>query len=96
MNWYGIVIGIAAFALIGAFHPIVIKVKYYFGARAWPCFLAGGIVALIISFLVPSTLISCIVACAGFCMFWSILELHEQEKRVKKGWFPANPKKKPR
>jgi len=25
---------------------------------------------------------------------WSILELFEQEERVKKGWFPKNPKKK--
>ncbi|WP_423893355.1 DUF4491 family protein, partial [Filifactor alocis] len=29
----------------------------------------------------------------GFCLFWSIKELFEQEKRVQKGWYPKNPKK---
>ncbi|MBQ5864199.1 MAG: DUF4491 family protein, partial [Bacteroidales bacterium] len=26
--------------------------------------------------------------------FWSILEVFEQKKRVEKGWFPKNPKRK--
>ena len=30
----------------------------------------------------------------AFSCFWSILELYEQEKRVDKGWFPRNPKRK--
>ena len=30
----------------------------------------------------------------GMSSWWSILELFEQEKRVQKGWFPANPARK--
>ncbi|OYP40493.1 hypothetical protein CG709_05125 [Lachnotalea glycerini] len=30
----------------------------------------------------------------GFSCFWSVQELVEQEKRVEKGWFPKNPKRK--
>lgn len=30
----------------------------------------------------------------AFSFFWSILEVFEQEKRVLKGWFPENPKRK--
>lgn len=30
----------------------------------------------------------------GFSCFWSIKELFEQEKRVEKGWFPKNPRRK--
>jgi hypothetical protein len=29
----------------------------------------------------------------GFSSLWSIHEIIEQEERVKKGWFPANPKR---
>ena len=30
----------------------------------------------------------------AFSSFWSILELFQQEKRVERGWFPKNPKRK--
>ena len=52
------------------------------------------------TFLVQQTLIYAvplmIVALAGvfaFSSFWTIKELFEQQERVRKGWFPANPKR---
>ena len=30
----------------------------------------------------------------AFSSFWTILEIFEQKGRVKKGWFPMNPKRK--
>ena len=39
MNFQGITIGIIVFAIIGVFHPIVIKTEYYIGKKAWPVFL---------------------------------------------------------
>ena len=94
MNWNGLIIGIGSFLCIGIFHPIVIKCEYYFSAKIWPLFLLGGIVCSAASLFVPSTVFSSILAMLGFSMFWSILELKEQEKRVAKGWFPANPNRK--
>ena len=38
MNWQGIVIGAAAFLIIGIFHPIVVKGEYYFSKRSGRCF----------------------------------------------------------
>ena len=35
-----------------------------------------------------------VFAGGGIFSLWSIKELFEQEERVKKGWFPENPKKK--
>jgi len=29
----------------------------------------------------------------AFSCFWGILEMHQQEQRVVKGWFPENPKR---
>lgn len=90
MNWYGIEIGV----IIGILHPVVIKVEYYWGKKMWPAFLLLGIGCNVVSLVVDHIVISVLLAVLGFSLFWSIGELHQQEERVKKGWFPKNPKKK--
>ncbi len=94
MNWSGILLGVSAFILIGAFHPVVIKAEYHFGTKCWGVFAILGVICAAISLLIEDIVLSAIVGVLAFCFFWSILELFEQEKRVRKGWFPANPKKK--
>lgn len=94
MNWYGIAIGIGVFFIIGVLHPVVIKVEYYWGKKVWPAFLLLGIVCNAVSLAVDHIVISVLLAVLGFSLFWSIGELRQQEERVKKGWFPKNPKKK--
>jgi hypothetical protein len=44
--------------------------------------------------LVESLVVSIILGVVAFSSFWSIGEVFQQRKRVEKGWFPANPKKK--
>ncbi|MDR1842072.1 MAG: DUF4491 family protein [Holophagales bacterium] len=92
MNYTGIVIGLASFIIIGVFHPIVIKSEYHFGKKIWPVFLALGVVLCAASVFIGNAIFSSLFAVTGFALFWSIRELFEQEARVKKGWFPANPK----
>lgn len=96
MNIWGILIGLAAFLLIGIFHPIVIKCEYHFGAKIWPLFLVAGVLCCTASLLVSNTFLSSLLAVLGFTCLWSIHELKEQENRVRKGWFPANPRRKGR
>jgi hypothetical protein len=48
MNFQGITIGIITFAIIGIFHPIVIKTEYYLGKKVWPVFLVKSTVNLLI------------------------------------------------
>jgi hypothetical protein len=93
MNFQGITIGIIAFAIIGVFHPIVIKTEYYIGKKAWPVFLVTGLSLIGLSLFINSSMISAIVGIVGFSSLWSIHEIIEQEERVKKGWFPNNPNK---
>ncbi len=81
------------FLIIGLFHPIVIKAEYHFGRRSWWCFLVAGLVCLTLSVFTESTLLATLLGVVGFACLWSILEVFEQEKRVEKGWFPANPKR---
>jgi len=88
LNFYGVVIGAAAFATIGMFHPIVIWAEYHFSKRVWPAFLALGLVFLALSLTTGVFFLSCLFAVIGASCFWSIHELYQQEKRVQKGWFP--------
>ena len=87
----GIIIGACTFLAIGIFHPIVIKCEYYFTASVWPVFLAAGIILCLLSLIVSGVVLSAVLAICGFSSLWSIKELKEQEERVAKGWFPANP-----
>lgn len=82
------------FLIIGAFHPIVIKVEYYFGTRPWWLFLLAGIACIISSISIENTFVSALIGVVGASLLWSIGELFEQKKRVEKGWFPMNPKRK--
>lgn len=94
-NYDGLIIGICTFLCIGLFHPIVVKAEYYFGAKkTWWIFPILGVLGIAGSLSVESTLISAILGVFAFSSFWSIIEVFEQEKRVQKGWFPKNPKRK--
>ena len=90
----GLFIGFATFLIIGLFHPLVIKGEYYFGEKVKWWFLIGGIIFLILSIAVKSLLLSAIFGVASFSSFWGIKEVTEQVERVRKGWFPSNPKRK--
>ncbi len=96
MNFSGIIIGVITFLVIGLFHPLVIKAEYYIGVRSWWLFLLLGIFAGIASLLVVDLTLSIILGVVAFSSFWSIGEVFAQKKRVEKGWFPANPKRKSR
>lgn len=91
MNFIGIIIGGSVFLMIGIFHPIVIKAEYYYGTKCWPIFALVGLLTLIGSILISSTVWSVLLGSFAFSCFWSILELFEQKKRVERGWFPKNP-----
>ncbi|WP_099466862.1 DUF4491 family protein [Konateibacter massiliensis] len=94
MHVTGLIIGIAAFIIIGVFHPIVIKCEYYFSDKIWPVFLIIGIITIVSSCLIREIIISSILGIFGCTCIWSIIELKEQRERVRKGWFPKNPKRK--
>lgn len=94
MNFSGIILGVSAFLIIGLFHPVVIKAEYYLGKECWWLFALAGLGFCIAALFVGSIVLSSILGVAGFSCFWSILELFQQEKRVRKGWFPSNPNKK--
>ncbi len=94
MSFQGLLLGFVCFLCIGIFHPIVVYAEYYFSKKiAWLFFLIG-LSACVASIFLPSLFLSGSLAIFGISCFWSIHELYEQEKRVEKGWYPKNPKRK--
>ena len=90
----GIIIAISTFLMIGVFHPLVIKVEYYTGTRYWWVFLLLGILSVGAALFVENTMVSALIGVFGASSLWTIGELFSQKKRVQKGWFPMNPKRK--
>lgn len=93
MYFEGFLVGVCTFLLIGLFHVIVIKGEYYFSKRIWPLFLVIGLWLLVWSLFVEDVLWSSLIAVGGISFLWSIGEIIQQEERVRKGWFPKNPKR---
>lgn len=92
-NFTGLLIGVCTFLIIGLFHPVVIKCEYYFGTRCWWVFLLLGIAGIAGALAVREVFWSSVLGVFAFSSFWTILEIFEQRRRVKKGWFPMNPKR---
>ena len=94
-SWHilGLVIGVCTFLVIGLFHPVVITCEYHFGTGCWWWFLLLGVVAVIASIITADIFWSTLLGVVGFSSFWTIKEIFEQEERVKKGWFPRNPRR---
>ena len=89
----GLVLGLCSFLIIGICHPIVIKGEYRWGQRFKWIFLAAGVLLCIGSLLTRNILLSSLMGVGAFSCFWSIKEMGEQQERVRKGWFPHNPKR---
>ena len=92
---FGLVTGLSTFLIIGLFHPVVIKCHYHFGVGCWWWFLILGLAGMAASYMVNDLFLSTVLGVVAFSSFWTIKEIFDQEKRVEKGWFPANPKRQP-
>jgi hypothetical protein len=92
-NWAGLAVGISTFLIIGLFHPLVIKGEYYFGRKVNWAFAILGVCTAIGALFCKDLFCSSLLAVISFSSFWSIKEVIEQEERVRKGWFPANPRR---
>lgn len=89
----GFLIGLGAFVVIGSFHPLVIKLEYYFGKKVWWALLVPGIL-LVAGSLFVGDVLSIIFGVVGAGFFWSTLEIHWQHERALKGQCKRNPNRK--
>ena len=56
-------------------------------------YLLIGLASLAAALFIENTIISAVVGVFGASALWGIGELFQQKKRVEKGWFPKNPKR---
>ncbi len=92
INWQGFLIGLAAFIMIGVFHPIVAKMEYHLSKRSWWMLFFPGVACLAGSVFF-SSLTSMLLGALAFSFFWSTLEIFMQHERVLKGRAKRNPKR---
>lgn len=90
VNWQGFLLGLAAFFMIGLFHPVVAKMEYHLGKQSWWMLFFPGLGSLIASFFF-GTVVSILLGSLAFSLFWSTLELFYQHERVMKGRARRNP-----
>jgi hypothetical protein len=93
LNYIGIEAGAASFLIIAVSRYLTIKAEYYFSKKFWVAFLFIGIGSAIGSLFIETLIGSVILGINGFTFLWGIGEIIDQEGRVKKGWFPKNPKR---
>lgn len=89
----GLAIGLCTFLVIGLFHPVCIKCEYYFGTKCWWWFLLIGLSMCAVAVSVDNVFLSTLSGVIAFSSFWTIKEIFDQRKRVLKGWFPMNPRR---
>ncbi len=93
MNLTGLSLGFFMLFCIGFGFFWVIKLEYYIGAGVWKAVLALGIVLCLLSLFVPNFTASALLGIFGGSVAWGATELPAQAERVRRGVFPANPKR---
>ena len=94
MSYYGLVMGSIMILAVGFGHIVVIKWEYHWGSKSWPGLLTIGSLLVIISILTDNMLLSGGLGIFGAALLWGVPELFMQRRRVERGWFPRNPKRK--
>ena len=93
LNLVGLYLGLYMLIVIGLGFVWVIKLEYFAGAQVWKVVLALGICISLVSLFVPNLFASALVGIFGGSIVWGATELPGQEERVRRGLFPANPKR---
>jgi len=68
----GLAMGVIVFLIIGVFHPVVIKVEYYYGKKVWPAFFIVGWAFVIWSLYTENLFFAIFLGVFGFSCLWSI------------------------
>jgi hypothetical protein len=93
MNPTGLLTGFFMLLMIGFGFFWVIKLEYYVGAHIWKGVLSLGIILSLGSLWIPSFWGSALLGIVGGSIAWGATELPDQAERVRRGIFPANPRR---
>lgn len=90
MNYFGLLIGISTFCVIGLGFPLVIRGERIFGFLWWPYMMGIGLGLIIASLFIHLDWFSIVIGVSGATFVWGSTELKEQAVRAEIGWYPFN------
>lgn len=93
LQWIGPILAAVTVLTIWFGHVMVRKVNYYFGTKPVPIVAILGLAALWGSTLWRDFTVSGVLGIVGITTLWDAFELIRQEKRIKRGHAPMNPKR---
>jgi hypothetical protein len=96
LNFWGLAFAGMTFVAIGLGFLWVVKLEYHVGAHVAKGVGALGIASAVASAFLPGFFASAVVGMIAGTIFWGATELSDQEERVRKGMFRANPRRRPR
>src|SRR5438876_3724710 len=88
----GPVLAVVTFLTIWWGHVLVRITHYYYGTKPAPVFFLGGLLVLLWTTQTSSDLLSAAFGIVGLTLVWDAFELHRQERRVRQGHAPLNPR----
>lgn len=88
MNWFGLLLGIAALMIIGLGFVWVIRGERYFGLLWWPYVLGFGLLLVLASLFLQDDWASALLGVTGASLAWGSTELKDQAVRAELGWYP--------
>jgi hypothetical protein len=93
MNWIGLIAAITAFLAIWLGHVAVRKIEVVSPTIWFPSTIlaASGVVLEILSLFSINHPLATIFGITGITLLWDAFELTRQQKRIIKGYAPANP-----
>ncbi|NJC96466.1 MAG: DUF4491 domain-containing protein [Anaerolineales bacterium] len=93
MNWFGFLVGIVTFFIIGLGFVWVIRGERYFGYLWWPYVMGLGALSVVASLFLSSDWGAVLLGSFGASLLWGSTELKEQAIRGELGWYPFRGKK---
>jgi hypothetical protein len=93
MHFFGLLLGLATFLIIGIGFVWVIRGERYFGYLWWPYVMGLGALVVVGSLFIRSDWGSALLGAFGASLIWGSTEFKEQAIRAELGWYPFNAKK---
>lgn len=92
LQFAGPVLAVVTFLTIWWGHVLVRIAHYYLGTKPAPVFFLGGLLVLLWTTQTGSDLLSAAFGIVGLTLVWDTFELYRQERRVRQGHAPLNPR----
>ncbi len=92
LQFAGPALAVVTFLTIWWGHVMVRIVHYYFGTKPAPAIFLAGLLMLLGTTQTDNNLVSAALGIVGLTLVWDAFELHRQERRVRQGHAPLNPR----